>query len=197
LAGRELSDLDRECTGHRGTRKPGPERHFRHVPSGHCRELTIRALDVRFLHSRVDQSHDSAAEHKQIANLELLDEILLDRTKAAAAQHHVNEAIRVDGPNVGKELSNDSRMGQDAACAHRLHALGCDLSERCLPVFLAIYYAFRWEKTSRALLLRLIPFFAAGQHWCRKAKNREPRQGPKLPFTKLELCQRLPAGPEV
>lgn len=43
-----------------------------------------------------------------------------------------------------------------------LAALACKTSTVCPPVFLAIYYAFRWEKTSRALLLRLIPFFTAG-----------------------------------
>jgi protein O-mannosyl-transferase len=41
-------------------------------------------------------------------------------------------------------------------------ALACKTSTVFLPVFLAIYYAVRREKAWRAMLLRLVPFFALG-----------------------------------
>jgi tetratricopeptide (TPR) repeat protein len=73
--------------------------------------------------------------------------------------------------------------------------LGCKTSIVCLPVFLAVYYAFRGGNLRRRLLLRLIPFFvtaaAAGITTMWFEQN---RAGAQSLLGTLSLWQRLEAS---
>ncbi len=74
-------------------------------------------------------------------------------------------------------------------------ALACKTSTVCLPVFLAIYYAFQRDKTSRVLLLRLLPFFAIGvASGLTTIWFEEHRVGAKSLMATLSLWQRLEAA---
>ena len=71
----------------------GGERHLRRVPARDGRQVAIRALDVRFLHAGIDQPNDATAEHEEIADLQLFDEIFLDRSEPAPAEEHVDKTL--------------------------------------------------------------------------------------------------------
>src|SRR4051812_6358398 len=93
-------------------RQPGRQRHLRRIPAWHGREMPVGALDVRFLHAGINQPDDPAAENKQIADAQLLDEIFFNGSEAAMAQEDVNETFGMDGPDVDEKLAGEFRISQ-------------------------------------------------------------------------------------
>ena len=127
--------------------------------------MAIGALDVSLLHAGIDQPNDPAAEHEQVADLKLLDEIFLDRTEPPPAQQHIDETFRMDGADVDQELARDSRMRQrddailDADLAEHSGVLFCEGSAAALEIlenaveFLAAQIAKRISAADQARTL--------------------------------------------
>src|SRR5687767_7395914 len=63
-----------------GTRQSRGQGHLGGIPARDGWEMSVRALNVCLLNPSVDQSNGAAAQYEQVADLELLDEIFLDRT---------------------------------------------------------------------------------------------------------------------
>ena len=102
-----------------GARETRCERHFRGVPARDRWQVSVRALDIRFLHTGVDETQDASAENKQIADLQLLDEVVFDRTEPTPAQQHINETVGCNRADVDQELARDARMHErDNAVTH-------------------------------------------------------------------------------
>src|SRR4051812_26365877 len=74
--------------------------------------MSVGALDVGRLHTGIDKPHNPSTEHEEIAELQLLDEILLHGTKSPSLQENIDEALGNDRPDVDQELACDSRMSQ-------------------------------------------------------------------------------------
>ena len=74
--------------------------------------MTLRALDKSFLNAGVDQPDDAPAEHEQIADLKLLDEIFLHRPEPPPLQENIHETFRHDCPDIDQKLAGDPRMSE-------------------------------------------------------------------------------------
>ena len=74
--------------------------------------MSVRAFDVGFVYPGIDQPNDTASEDEQIADLQLLDEILFDRAETSAFQENIDKALGNDCPDIHQEFAGNPGMGE-------------------------------------------------------------------------------------